>query len=105
QAAKPPRKAEARNPDLEGAIARDPEDPGAYTVYADWLQGQNELRGELIAAQLADTPKARAAAEDLLERHAWYFIGALAHDPALTVSWQRGFIHGAEIVEPSGGSP
>lgn len=105
KAAKPASKAEARNPELEAAIARDPEDAAAYSVYADWLQGHNELRGELIAAQLADTPKARAAAEDLLERHAWYFLGALAHDPALTVTWQHGFIHSAEIVEPSGGSP
>jgi len=105
KAAKPPSKVEQRNPELEAAIANDPEDAGAYSVYADWLQGQNELRGELIAAQSADTPKARAAADELLERHAWYFLGALAHDPALVVTWQHGFIHSAEIVEAPGGSP
>ena len=101
--AKPASKAEQRNPELKAAIAKDPEDPAAYSVYADWLQGVGELRGELIAAQIAadarDSAKAKAAADELLERHAWYFLGPLAHDPALALSWHNGFLHRAELVE------
>jgi uncharacterized protein (TIGR02996 family) len=106
--AQPARKTEPRNPELEAAILKDPEDAAAYSVYADWLQGQNELRGELIAAQIAadarDSAKARAAAAELLETHASYFSGALAHDATLTLSWQRGFIHSAELEARPGES-
>jgi uncharacterized protein (TIGR02996 family) len=43
----------ARNRDLEAAIAIDPDQPGPYLVYADWLQEQGDPRGELIALQAA----------------------------------------------------
>lgn len=47
------------NPALESAILANPglkeENADAYMVYADWLQGQGEPRGELIALQAAGT--------------------------------------------------
>jgi uncharacterized protein (TIGR02996 family) len=41
------------NPDLEAAIAANPEDLEAYRVYADWLTAQGDVRGELVLADLA----------------------------------------------------
>jgi uncharacterized protein (TIGR02996 family) len=67
--------AEKRNPDLEKAILADPNDKDAYMVYADWLQGQGDPRGELIALQIAGKDK---AAKALLDKHADYFLGPLA---------------------------
>jgi uncharacterized protein (TIGR02996 family) len=90
-----------RNPDLEQAILSDPYDREAYSVYADWLQGQGDPRGELIALQLAGKTN---PADELLEKHADYFWGPLAEhkttydgkdDAALT--WKFGFIHAANL--------
>ena len=39
----------ARNPDLEAAVVANPDDPAPYLVYADWLQSQGHVHGELIA--------------------------------------------------------
>ena len=54
-------KRDARNPDLEKAIAADPFDRQAYAVFGDWLQEQGDPRGELIALQLAYKDKAGKA--------------------------------------------
>ena len=43
----------ARNPELEQAILANPDDEAAYEVYADWLQGEGDPRGELAAVQVA----------------------------------------------------
>jgi hypothetical protein len=43
-------------------------------VYADWLQGQGDPRGELIALQASGN---NAAAEAFLEEHIDYFLGPL----------------------------
>jgi uncharacterized protein (TIGR02996 family) len=66
---------DARNPELEKAIAADPSDRQAYAVFGDWLQEQGDPRGELIALQLANKDK---AAKTLIEQHADYFLGPLA---------------------------
>src|SRR5688572_15486077 len=39
------------NAELEAAIAADPDQPEPYLVYADWLQSQDDPRGELIVVQ------------------------------------------------------
>lgn len=91
-----------RNPELEAAIIADPGDEAAYQVYADWLSGQGDPRGELIALQMkhARGPAARA----LMDRYEAYFLGELhahqqTHDgneePAFT--WKNGFIHAAHL--------
>ena len=70
-----PRMLDARNPDLEAAVAANPNDREPYSVLADWLQLQNDPRGELISLQLAGKT---TEAEALLAQHADYFLGPLA---------------------------
>jgi uncharacterized protein (TIGR02996 family) len=89
---------EPREEELEAAIARDPYDVDAYAVYADWLQQHGHVRGELIAAQLAELRGQTDAAEtreDLLALHARDLLGSLAHEKRLVMSWRCGFIHAA----------
>jgi len=96
----------ATNPTLEAAIDADPYDETAYSVYADWLQGQGDPRGELIALQLANK---QAAANKLIAKHEAYFLGPLAEHRlaydhtygkkrkqirAEAFTWKYGFIHG-----------
>lgn len=66
---------DARNPDLEAAIAANPLDDDAWRVFTDWLQTQGDPRGELAALQDGHKP---ADAEALLARHADYFLGDFA---------------------------
>src|SRR5262245_45998875 len=40
---------QARNEELEAQIRAAPDEPGPYLVYADWLQGRDDPRGQLIA--------------------------------------------------------
>ena len=67
--------ADARNPELEAAIAANPEDTEAYAVLADWLQEQGHPRGELISLHLAGKTK---QAKALFDKHADVFLGPLA---------------------------
>jgi uncharacterized protein (TIGR02996 family) len=93
-------KGHARNPDLEAAIAGEPDRLETYLVYADWLQNQGDPRGELIALQQADQVE---AANRLLETHAAHFYGRLANTRYLleaypyqplgrTTAWKCGFL-------------
>lgn len=66
---------DARNPDLEAAIAANPLDRDPYVVFADWLQQQGDPRGELMSLQLSGKDE---AAEALLAEHEAYFLGPLA---------------------------
>ncbi len=105
-AAAPPAAAgDARNPELEKAIEADPDDTTAYSVLGDWLQGQGDPRGELIALQLAGKDK---QAKALIQKQADYFLGPLAehqktHDgedrPAF--EWKYGYIHGLHLSHNS----
>jgi uncharacterized protein (TIGR02996 family) len=92
----------ARNQELEALIAKNPDDVGNYSVYADWLIGQNDPRGELINTQLKreTNPNAtdvndRIAA--LHEKHDAEWLGELATEKAVTVSWRRGFLDAVTI--------
>lgn len=96
---------DARNPALEKAIEADPDDTTAYSVLGDWLQGQGDPRGELIALMLAGKDK---QAKALIQKQADYFLGPLAahqttHDgedrPAL--AWRYGYIHGLHLSHNS----
>ncbi len=60
----------ANNDSLERAMLADPSDVGGYLVYADWLQGQQDPRGELIAiqAQLSAGGLASNARKNLRKR-------------------------------------
>lgn len=68
-------KRDARNPQLEAAIAANPSDRDAYAVFGDWLQEQGDPRGELISLQLGYKDK---QAKALIEKHLDYFLGPLA---------------------------
>jgi uncharacterized protein (TIGR02996 family) len=93
---------DARNPALEKAIEEDPENPDSYLVFADWLQGQGDPRGELMALGIAKKDK---AVKKLLEANADYFLGPLAEHqqtydsqggPAFT--WLHGYIFGVRLA-------
>lgn len=90
--------------ELLAAIERDPEDPAPYLVYADWLQGRGDLRGELMTLQNAteDRPgdhRISDAALDHVRAHAEYYLGELAplvDEPrSLKLGWRCGFIASA----------
>lgn len=90
---------------LEAAIDRDFEDRAAWTVYADWLQGRGDERGELIALALAGKD---AEAEVYAAAHATSLLGMLAphvlsydfaRAPAFT--WRYGFIRAARLTYDS----
>ena len=92
---------DARNRELEQAIEADPDDVNAYSVLGDWLQGQGDPRGELIALQLAGKDK---PAKALIQKQADYFLGGLAdhqktydgnNEPAF--EWKYGYIHGLRL--------
>ena len=72
----------ARNELIEAAIASDVDHADAYSVYADWLQGQGDPRGELIALQLAGDD---VAASELLDAHEHHFFGRVASSRHLLV--------------------
>ena len=60
----------AQNPKLESALAKDPTDLNAASVYADWLQGKGDPRGELAAIQIAKADASGAAKTKLAKAEA-----------------------------------
>jgi uncharacterized protein (TIGR02996 family) len=93
--------------ELLAAIARDPEDPAPYLVYADYLQTAGSLRGELMTLQNAteDRPgdhRISDAALDHVRAHAAYYLGSLSmlvdHPEFLQLGWRCGFIASALLT-------
>jgi uncharacterized protein (TIGR02996 family) len=87
----------ARNQELEALIAKNPDDVGNYTVYADWLIQQNDPRGELINAQIKRESGADSELDEkiagLLEKHTSEWLGELADNKdAFSCTWRRGFL-------------
>ena len=73
----------AYNAALAKVIDGDPNDEGAWSVYADWLQSQGDPRGELAVVQerLRAQPRDKAllsAEKKLLKDHAVTLVGDLA---------------------------
>jgi len=101
--APPPPK--ASDAGFEGQIRERPDDDAPYLVYADWLQDQQDPRGQLIAiqhrrAEAPDDAELAAAEKALLRKHAAYFVPeALARalklprssGPRCEVTWRNGF--------------
>jgi uncharacterized protein (TIGR02996 family) len=99
------------NPTLEQAIFDDPDDREAWQVYADWLQQQDDPRGEIIsldlaAAQVEGPAKAELEARKaaLEAEHRERLLGPLAElladhdlDEAVALEWSRGYIVKATI--------
>ncbi len=76
-------KGHATNEVAEAAVASDLDNADAYSVYADWLQGHGDPRGELIALQLAGK---QDEAMELLGQHAQHFYGRVAELTYLLVA-------------------
>lgn len=107
----PPRRlTDERNEALEQAVLADPRDEGTWALYADWLQSQGDLRGEIIALSLEDPAQAKKLADDypevLLGEFAETYaewgkfhgeIGMNQGATAITLDWSRGFIVGATV--------
>ncbi|MBA3501118.1 MAG: hypothetical protein H0T65_12135, partial [Deltaproteobacteria bacterium] len=80
------------------------DDPIAAQVYADWLQGEGDPRGELAAIQLqrANLGKSKdlkKAERELLAQHADRFLGKLVRAQSFTkLKWRAGFIYSARIA-------
>ena len=83
------------------------DDPVAAQVYADWLQGEGDPRGELAAIQLqrANLGKSsdlKKAEKELLAQHADRFLGRLVRAQDFTkLKWRAGFIYSARIANTS----
>ncbi len=108
----------ASNPQLEQAIMKDLASDDAFMVYADWLQQQGDVRGELavLQARIASSPKDKklknAEAKQLWE-YREHFFGPLApyviqkpgEYQAVDAIWRQGFIDKLTLsaVEGSGG--
>jgi uncharacterized protein (TIGR02996 family) len=85
--------------ELEDTIRRDPDDPRAYLVYADWLAGRGHPRGELIAldhrmsidpsVEVADARKA------LVARHP-ELVGEV--DAFGLAEWRWGFVQRLRVA-------
>lgn len=71
-----------KNPELEGAIAKDPNDESTWQVYGDWPQQQDDARGELVALEIAlaaaggNDSKLEARRDALLAEHTPRWLGA-----------------------------
>jgi uncharacterized protein (TIGR02996 family) len=88
----------ARNSELEALIAKSPDDPSNYLVYADWLQGQNDPLGELISVgvkrESADSDSLRDQEKALHDANDATWLGALAtQKDGFSYTWRRGFLH------------
>jgi uncharacterized protein (TIGR02996 family) len=99
-----------RNPELEAAIEKAPDNVEAYLVYGDWLQSQGDPRGELIAIQCAahqaegeEAKKLKSKASGLVRKYKEYLLGPLVNEEKVQeeevqVEWQFGFIKSARLA-------
>lgn len=112
-----------RNAALEAGIFDDPGNEEAWQVYGDWLQEQQDVRGELISLELqlgqakgATKTKLEARIAEIETEHRKSWLGGLAkhlgHDgieDVATFEWSRGYIVSASVGNTdedwSGSSP
>lgn len=88
-----------RNLQLEAEIARNPDDPGAYSVYADWLAARGDPLGELItvATALDERPgdlTLAAREQELLGANALSLADPRWRWRSLPVFYRFGFVEG-----------
>jgi uncharacterized protein (TIGR02996 family) len=104
----------AHDAKLEALIEAAPSDANAYLVYADWLQQQGDVRGELIAVQhrLATATDEREITKlerdeaTLFKKYEAELLGPLAAHTVQrtnkrsfrTFSWRHGFIRTARLT-------
>lgn len=100
----------ASNPSMEALIEAAPDDPRSYLVYADWLQSQGDVRGELINVQcgLAADPASDSlldAQTALFKRFGRELLGGLDRHRTINLplrnlkglSWRYGFLRAARL--------
>ena len=92
--AKPAAPTGQANPALDKAILANPDDTDAYLVLADWLQGQGDPRGELIALQHAGNKKEATA---LLKKHPELVPTITPKPDTYNVEWAHGFLTSAHL--------
>src|SRR5688572_11838624 len=77
---------------VEASILANPDDAGAWEVYAAWLRAQGDPRGEWVARELpATTPSQRA--QLAREREIWAPAGLAAKH----CEWRHGFVVAATV--------
>ncbi|MEW5742160.1 MAG: WGR domain-containing protein [Myxococcota bacterium] len=81
----------ASNPELEATILRDRDAEGPWQVYADWLQSQGDVRGQLFAR----APRKKDF-DAFVEENLPAIFGDVtphleARRPEVVVGWRRGF--------------
>lgn len=110
---------QACNPELVEAILRRPDDDAPYLVYGDWLQGQGDARGELVAVQhqlrqRPDDPLLQKREKALIRELMPARLGQVVkkkHGPGKAESgyceviWRLGFIVAARIGRNSDRPP
>lgn len=89
--------AEAEHPELEAHLHDGPDVPEPYLVYADWLQEQSDVRGELIALGVSATTgtfEARARFDSFLKEHDERLFGKLTRQlwGLVELTWKFGVI-------------
>lgn len=95
---------DSRERDFLAEIRLYESDDAPRLVYADWLSGQGDPRGELIAVQCAETVNRQRELE-LLELHGAQWLAPLgadvaASDPEQMATWfERGFLEGLVVRE------
>lgn len=97
---------EVVHPELESDIIAQPNVADAYLVYADWLQTQEDPRGQLIVLlhDLSRKPQDRALRLEITSifgRHTERLLGPLdtmLSKLALTLEWQYGFVKKAQVL-------
>ena len=109
----------AENPALAEAIKDNPDDDGAYLVYADWLQAQGDKRGRLATLQQQlqqrpDDPGLRREENKLMKTLAPARLARMASKKRnrkraqsgySELHWRYGFIDGARIARNSDRPP
>ena len=100
----------AVNEALERELEAHPDDEKRWLVYADWLQAEGDLRGELITRQhrVAATSSADVARDDafqvFVDEHLEQLFPGCADElrgggqvPELALEWRHGFVVGATL--------
>lgn len=94
----PPRK--DQRGDLEAHLQRAPRDDSSWLVYADLLQQEGDIRGELIVLEFElqgeARPELKEKLESLYRTHKEQWLGPLEKEP-MELSWQYGFVESARI--------
>lgn len=92
------------NPELENALAADPEDLESRLVYADWLMSQDATLGELIAIEVEYEQTGNQELLSPIARLRKRCLGEVGDRRSLTVSWRLGLVRRARLAVMGSGA-